>query len=44
VFTRAGDMVTLTPASGAPPRENRIPAAIEAGVKRHPTARGYAAE
>jgi uncharacterized protein (DUF1684 family) len=25
-----------------PPRENRVAMAIEAGVKRHPTARGYA--
>jgi uncharacterized protein (DUF1684 family) len=25
-----------------PPRENRIALAVEAGVKRHPTARGYA--
>ena len=24
-----------------PPRENRLALAIEAGVKRHPTARGY---
>jgi uncharacterized protein (DUF1684 family) len=27
-----------------PPRENRIPAAVEAGVRRHPTAVGFAGE